>query len=285
MSANPRWTARQHALLEALGVRAWWPAKAGEPAAMPDALVPSPAVTTAAPAPAGVPRRAAPEAATPAAPPPVLAPVPALPPAPAVERASAPIVPLALDAPALVQAIRDCRACALCEGRQQTVPGVGAMPAGWMVVGEAPGEQEDRQGEPFVGPAGQLLDAMLAAMNLHRAAPEPARQVFIANTVKCRPPRNRNPEPAEMAACQPFLLRQIELVNPKLVLLFGRMAAQSLLGTDEALGKLRGRVHRLADGRPAIVTYHPSYLLRQPQDKLKAWEDLCLAMDTFDALP
>ena len=190
-----------------------------------------------------------------------------------------------LDAAGLVEAIHACRACGLCEGRQQAVPGVGAMPAGWMVVGEAPGEQEDRQGEPFVGPAGQLLDAMLAAMDLHRAAPEPARQVFIANTVKCRPPRNRNPEPAEMDACRPFLLRQVALVNPKLVLLFGRIAAQSLLGTDEALGKLRGRVHRLADGRPAIVTYHPSYLLRQPQDKLKAWEDLCLAMDTFEQLP
>jgi len=195
------------------------------------------------------------------------------------------MAPLAVDAEGLVEAIHACRACGLCEGRQRAVPGVGAMPAGWMVVGEAPGEQEDRQGEPFVGPAGQLLDAMLAAMDLHRAAPEPARQVFIANTVKCRPPRNRNPEPAEMDACRPFLLRQIELVNPKLVLLFGRIAAQSLLGTDEALGKLRGRVHRLADGRPAIVTYHPSYLLRQPQDKLKAWEDLCLAMDTFEQLP
>lgn len=277
MSANPRWTDRQHALLEALGVRAWWPAKAGEAAtplaALAAAAVPRP--EAAQPVTAPVPVRVQGPAL---APPP--APVAAALPAPAVSSA-----PLSLDAPALLQAIRDCRACGLCEGRQQTVPGVGAMPAGWMVVGEAPGEHEDRQGEPFVGPAGQLLDAMLAAMDLHRAAPEPARQVFIANTVKCRPPRNRNPEPSEMDACRPFLLRQIELVNPKLVLLFGRMAAQSLLGTDDALGKLRGRVHRLADGRPAIVTYHPSYLLRQPQDKLKAWEDLCLAMDTFEGLP
>jgi uracil-DNA glycosylase len=188
-----------------------------------------------------------------------------------------------LDLPALNLAIQACRACGLCEARQQAVPGVGAVPARWMVVGEAPGEQEDLQGEPFVGPAGQLLDAMLRAIGLDRRATEPERQVFIANAVKCRPPRNRNPDASELAACQPYLLRQIELVQPRAVLLFGRVAAQSLLGLDEPLGKLRGRVHRLADGRPAIVTYHPAYLLRQPQDKTKAWEDLCLALDTFEA--
>jgi DNA polymerase len=210
-------------------------------------------------------------------------PVP-MPAAPKGQVEPAPVV-LDLDGSALSDAIRSCRACGLCEGRQQAVPGVGAVPSAWMVVGEAPGEQEDQQGEPFVGPAGRLLDAMLEAMALQRTAAEPSRQVYITNTVKCRPPRNRTPELSEQQACRPFLQRELALVNPKLVLLFGRVAAQAVLGTDEALGKLRGRVHRLPDGRPAVVTYHPSYLLRQPQEKLKAWEDLCLAMDTFDRLP
>jgi DNA polymerase len=184
----------------------------------------------------------------------------------------------------LEAAVRSCRACGLCEGRTQTVFGVGHRQAHWMIVGEAPGEQEDRQGEPFVGAAGQLLDNMLQALALSRAADgPPERRVFIANTLKCRPPRNRNPAPAEMERCEPFLLRQLELVNPRIVLAMGRFAVQALLRSTEAIGKLRGRVHRF-HGVPLIVTYHPAYLLRNLADKARAWEDLCLAADTYDAL-
>jgi len=154
--------------------------------------------------------------------------------------------------------------------------GVGNEAARWMVVGEAPGEQEDAKGEPFVGAAGQLLDSMLAALGLTRDEAAPERQVFIANTLKCRPPGNRNPEPQELALCQPFLLRQVALVQPKIIVAMGRFAVQSLLGSDEAIGRLRGRVHTFA-GVPLVVTYHPAYLLRQLADKARAWEDLCLA--------
>ena len=205
-------------------------------------------------------------------------------------RAAAPDV-ADLDWTALRQAVADCRACGLCEKRRQTVFGVGHARAHWMVVGEAPGEQEDLRGEPFVGPAGRLLDQMLAALSLTRAeaAPEgapaltPDRQVYIANTLKCRPPGNRNPEPAELERCEPFLVRQIELVRPQVILAMGRFAVQALLRTDEPIGRLRGRVHRY-QGVPLIVTYHPAYLLRNLLDKAKAWDDLCLAMDTMEAL-
>jgi DNA polymerase len=176
----------------------------------------------------------------------------------------------------LREAVASCRACALCESRQQTVFGVGHLRAHWMIVGEAPGEQEDRQGEPFVGPAGQLLDNMLRAIGLTRAEAPPARQVYIANTLKCRPPKNRNPEPTETATCAPFLERQIALVQPRIILAMGRFAAQALLASTEPLGKLRGRAHAW-HGVPVIVTYHPAYLLRTPADKARAWEDLCLA--------
>jgi DNA polymerase len=185
----------------------------------------------------------------------------------------------ALDWSALRAEVAACRACALCEGRTQTVFGSGHEQAHWMIVGEAPGEQEDRQGQPFVGAAGQLLDRMLAALQLTRSTEgdqPPAQRVYIANTLKCRPPRNRNPEPAETAQCAPFLARQIELLSPHLILAMGRFAAQALLKTDEPIGRLRGRVHR-SQGRPVVVTYHPAYLLRNPADKARAWEDLCLA--------
>ena len=181
-----------------------------------------------------------------------------------------------LDWAALREAVASCRACALCESRQQTVFGVGHPRAHWMIVGEAPGEQEDRQGEPFVGLAGQLLDNMLHAIGLTRAEAPPERQVYIANTLKCRPPKNRNPEPAETATCAPFLERQIALVQPRIILAMGRFAAQALLASTEPLGKLRGRAHAWR-GVPVIVTYHPAYLLRTPADKARAWEDLCLA--------
>lgn len=178
----------------------------------------------------------------------------------------------------LVQAVGTCTKCALHATRTQGVFGVGDRKARWMVIGEAPGADEDRQGEPFVGKAGQLLTSMLRAMGLAR------EQVFIANILKSRPPGNRDPKPDEARACLPYLFRQIELVNPTLLLCVGRIAAQTLLETDTPIGKLRGRLHRLPTGRPMIVTYHPAYLLRSPAEKRKAWSDLVLAMQTFEQL-
>ena len=184
--------------------------------------------------------------------------------------------------PELRAAVAACTACTLCERRTQTVFGVGNQSAHWMIVGEAPGEQEDRQGEPFVGKSGQLLDNMLRAIALTRGEAEPARQVYIANTLKCRPPGNRNPAPEELAACEAFLIRQMQLVQPKIILAMGRFAVQSLLRSTEPIGRLRGRVH-LYQGVPLIVTYHPAYLLRNLDDKAKAWDDLCLAVATARA--
>ena len=143
--------------------------------------------------------------------------------------------------------------------------------ADWMLIGEAPGAEEDRLGDPFVGQAGKLLDNMLAAINLSRR-----KNVYIANVLKCRPPGNRNPTPEEVAQCSPHLLQQIELIQPKLILAMGRFAAQTLLETGASIASLRGRVHRYA-GVPLIVTYHPAYLLRTLEDKAKAWEDLVFA--------
>jgi DNA polymerase len=154
--------------------------------------------------------------------------------------------------------------------------GVGDRHAQWMVIGEAPGADEDRQGEPFVGRAGQLLNSMLKAIGLKR------EQVFIANILKSRPPNNRDPKPEEVQACIPYLFRQIELVNPRLILCVGRIAAQTLLETDTPIGKLRGQLHRIAGNRPMIVTYHPAYLLRSPGEKRKSWADLLLALRTFE---
>jgi uracil-DNA glycosylase len=179
--------------------------------------------------------------------------------------------------PELQTEVQQCQACGLCQSRTQTVFGVGHPRAHCMVIGEAPGEQEDLRGEPFVGAAGQLLDAMLAAIGLSRSAQgEPAQAVYIANTLKCRPPRNRNPAPEELQQCEPFLMRQIALVQPRLILAMGRFAVQALLQTQEPIGRLRGRLHRVG-GVPTLVTYHPAYLLRNLVDKQRAWEDLCLA--------
>ncbi|WAC73572.1 uracil-DNA glycosylase [Roseateles sp. SL47] len=186
-----------------------------------------------------------------------------------------------LDWDGLRSAVSDCRACGLCESRKNTVFGVGHPQAHWMIVGEAPGEQEDLQGEPFVGNAGKLLDNMLRALGLSRGEGPPEQQVYIANTLKCRPPRNRNPDPAELAQCEPFLQRQIELIQPRIILAMGRFAVQQLLQSQEAIGRLRGRVHRY-QGVPLVVTYHPAYLLRNLPDKARAWEDLCLARQTLD---
>ena len=162
-----------------------------------------------------------------------------------------------------------CTRCTLHQTRTQTVFGVGDPNARLMVIGEAPGADEDRAGEPFVGRAGQLLNAMLEAIGLAR------EQVYIANIVKCRPPGNRDPHADEAAACQPYLQRQIALLAPEVILAVGRVSAHNLLGTEEAVGRLRGRTHRFDPGDiPLIVTYHPAYLLRRPQDKAKAWQDL-----------
>jgi uracil-DNA glycosylase family 4 len=187
-----------------------------------------------------------------------------------------------LDWPELRTTVAGCVACKLSRTRRQTVLGVGNQRAHWMIVGEAPGEQEDIQGEPFVGKSGQLLDNMLRAIGLTRGESSPAQQVYIANTIKCRPPGNRNPEPDELAKCEPFLIRQLQLVQPRIIVAMGRFAVQSLLRSSEPVGRLRGHVHRY-QGVPLIVTYHPAYLLRNPEDKAKAWDDLCLAVETVKA--
>ena len=180
-----------------------------------------------------------------------------------------------MDWAALRQSVADCRACALCAERKQAVLGVGDVKAGWLFIGEGPGAEEDARGEPFVGQAGKLLDAMLAAIDIKRG-----EGVYIANAVKCRPPENRTPEAAEMTACFPYLKRQIELIEPKLIVLLGRAAVSSVLGEQGALGSLRGKALSYRDGDreiPVVVTYHPAYLLRNLPDKAKAWEDLCRA--------
>ena len=174
-----------------------------------------------------------------------------------------------LDWNALRARIRTCRACGLHQTRTQTVFGVGNQDADLMIIGEAPGVDEDREGEPFVGRAGQLLNAMLKAIGFTR------NQVFIANILKCRPPGNRDPHQDEALHCEPFLQRQIDLIRPKAILAVGRVAAQNLLKTDVAVGKLRGREHTIGEANtPVIVTYHPAYLLRSPEQKGKAWQDL-----------
>lgn len=177
-----------------------------------------------------------------------------------------------MDWPELRTAVADCTRCPLHQSRAQTVFGVGNENADWLIVGEAPGAEEDRRGEPFVGRAGKLLDEML------RAAGQSRDEVFIANILKCRPPNNRDPEAEEAGACRGYLQRQIALLKPKIILAVGRIAAQTLLDTDTPVGKLRGQLHQLGD-IPMVVTYHPAYLLRSPSQKRKSWQDLCLAMD------
>lgn len=190
--------------------------------------------------------------------------------APAARAEEPAVSPASMDWPVLQEAVRACTQCALHSTRTQTVFGVGNRNAQWMFVGEAPGADEDRQGEPFVGRAGQLLNAILFAMGLKR------EEVYIANLLKCRPPGNRDPQPEEVAQCEPYLIRQIALIQPRLIVALGRHAAHSLLKTETPLGKLRGQ--RLSyHGIPLIVTYHPAYLLRNPVDKRKVWDDLCLA--------
>jgi len=185
---------------------------------------------------------------------------------------------LGLDWPALQESVASCTACALCRTRRHTVFGVGDPAAQWMIIGEAPGADEDASGEPFVGQAGRLLDNMLASLDMTRD-----KNVFITNVLKCRPPGDRNPESIEVARCSPYLVRQVELVQPKLILAMGRFAVQALLNTDASIASLRGKLHRYRDV-PVIVTYHPAYLLRNLTDKLKAWEDLVFARQTMQEL-
>lgn len=252
--------ARQRAMLREMGIELFWP----EPAATgPAAAIAETAIARAAAMPEAAPVRAR-------MPEPVPAPAAPLSRAPAVARDRIPGIE-GMEWDALKQAVADCRACKLCEGRSNTVFGVGVPHADWLVVGEAPGENEDLQGEPFVGQAGKLLDNMLLSLGLSRR-----ESVYIANVLKCRPPGNRNPEPDEIAQCEPFLRRQVELLRPKIILAMGRFAVQALLQSTEPVGKLRGRVHRYHDV-PLVVTYHPAYLLRNLPDKAKAWSDLVLA--------
>ncbi|PSB92051.1 uracil-DNA glycosylase [Candidatus Pandoraea novymonadis] len=183
-----------------------------------------------------------------------------------------------LDWDDLAEYVVKCRDCVLCEKRTQTVFGAGDRAANWLLVGEAPGQQEDFQGEPFVGQAGKLLDNILRAVNLKRD-----KNVYVANVLKCRPPNNRNPEPHEVTSCEPYLKRQVSLLKPYLIVVMGRFAAQSILRTKGSIASLRGRLH-LYEGIPVIVTYHPAYLLRSPLDKSKAWADWCLARATYESI-
>lgn len=253
-----RWSERQRAMLKAMGVQQFWPKEVA-----PELVAPTVVQATAVP-----------ESAR------AISPTVVRQPTEAKKPSSTALRPVAdgLDWPALAATVASCQACGLCQHRKQAVLGTGHPSAHWMLVGEAPGEQEDMQGEPFVGRAGQLLDRMLQASGLTREAASESQQVHIANVIKCRPPGNRNPTPDEVQQCEPYLVRQIQLVQPKLLVAMGRFAVQTLLKTNEPIGKLRGRVHQY-EGIPLVVTYHPAYLLRNPADKALAWDDWCLARE------
>lgn len=183
-----------------------------------------------------------------------------------------------MDWQALQDCVKNCQACDLAKTRTQTVFGVGDPNADWLIVGEAPGAEEDKRGEPFVGQAGRLLDNMLAAIHLKRG-----ENVYIANVLKCRPPQNRDPNGEEVQKCDPYLKRQVELIQPKIIIALGKFAAQSLLNTESSISSLRGKLHEY-HGVPVVITFHPAYLLRSPLEKAKAWEDLCLARETMKTL-
>ncbi|MNK08603.1 Uracil DNA glycosylase superfamily protein [compost metagenome] len=310
----PRVNPLQRIWLREIGMERLWLRPAPAPAALPLAAPAATPASAAAPVPSAPMPVAAQPMAQPAAAQPLAAPVQPAPPgavadAPVERAAGRPGVPssilnrsgppprpvpkadIAETAPPpipVAEAVKDanleqlsqqvvaCTACGLCQGRRHAVFGQGAQPTRWLVVGEAPGEQEDRQGQPFVGRSGQLLDAMLSAVGMSRE-----RDVFITNVIKCRPPGNRNPKPEEIAACSPYLMRQIALLKPERILVLGRFAAQTLLGTDATIGSLRGRIHQLKTDEgaqiPVIVSYHPAYLLRSPSEKARAWQDLKLA--------
>jgi uracil-DNA glycosylase family 4 len=253
---------RQRAMLEEMGVKVWGPS------------VPRDVFDDAPPSPPRGGEAALAAATLAVARPATGAPTPVVARAPAGDIAG-------MDWDTLEQVVASCQACGLCKSRKNTVFGVGDRRSRWLIVGEAPGENEDIQGEPFVGQAGVLLDNMLKALGLNRAG-EGAQAAYIANVLKCRPPGNRNPQPEEVLQCEPYLRRQVALLQPQVILALGRFAAQSLLQhsvpevATMPLGRLRGQVHHY-EGVPVVVSYHPAYLLRTPQDKAKAWADLCLA--------
>ena len=280
---------RQRAILAEMGVRVWWPQRSeggashalDEPAAQasPAQEVSAPALTVA-----HVPSAAAPQVALPVR---TVPPVrPATPQFAPTASAFAPL-PEGLSGmawPELQAAVQHCASCALCTARQSPILGTAHAPAHWMVVGDLPSEEDDAQGTPFNGPEGQLLDNMLQAVGARRqspneaAAPNPTQALaYLTHAVKCRPPRGRNPDASELSVCAAYLSRQVELVRPKVILAMGRFAIQSLLGSTEPLGQLRGRLHTF-HGVPVVTTYHPASLLRQPADKAKAWADLVLAL-------
>jgi uracil-DNA glycosylase len=239
------------------------PEAAPEPAAVADDHVPAPAMVTS--------KTAAPGTLDSAIPADHVA-------APLDQAQASPLPLVELGWEQLEQAVANCQNCQLCHTRTQTVFGRGNPQARWMLIGEAPGEQEDKQGQPFVGKAGQLLDNMLAAAGLDRE-----HDVYIANVLKCRPPGNRNPGPEEILACSTYLQQQIRHVQPTLILALGRFAVQTLLQTEQSIGKLRGQLHQY-QGIPLIATYHPAYLLRNLPDKAKAWQDMVLAKQHFSRL-
>ena len=278
---------RQRAMLAEMGVRVWWPSSPAAPAAAAD--LPVAAVATA---PTQTPTQASATAERPAAPTPATAQTDAMPPsrprpvAPPPAQVAAPalaVQPLAdgvdrMDWAALQDTAAACQACGLCKQRKNPVFGIGDVQANWLVIGEAPSEEDDLAGEPFVGQAGQLLDNMLKAVGLSRKA-QGEEGVYITQVTKCRTPGTQNPSPQELATCAPYLARQVALVQPKIILAMGRFAVQSVLQTTEPLGKLRGQLHSF-EGVPVVVTYTPAYLLRNPADKAKAWADLVLALQT-----
>lgn len=276
---------RQRALLAEMGVRVWWPqATSGEaPAAHEHIGTPPSPVQSPAPAPAPASGLAASTPKAPAIQRPVSVAV-ATPQTPTAPPPAEPVAqPLAagvaqMDWPLLHSTIESCQACVLCGHRQKSVLGVGDVQADWMVIGDPVGELEGQHGEPFVGPAQQLLSNMLKAVGLSREAKGPGG-VYITSSLKCRLVGNRNPSAQELATCVPYLAREVALVQPKVIVLMGRFSIQSVLQTQEPLGKLRGQVHRY-QGVPVVVTYHPDSLLRSAPDKAKAWADLVLALTT-----
>ena len=268
---------RQRAMLAEMGVRVWSPVQEPQASQVSSVATATSAATAAPQAPA----RVAPAVHAP------------------VTRPATPILVQRhegidqMDWPTLQHTVSQCQACSLCGTRHNTVFGVGAKaePAqapqvDWLIVGEAPGENEDLQGEPFVGQAGQLLDNILSAMGLSRQGEGQGAGVYITNVLKCRPPGNRNPKPDEVAQCLPYLERQVALLQPKIILAMGRFAVQALLRDSVPdvetipLGKLRGQVHSY-QGVPVVVTYHPAYVLRNLPEKAKVWADVCLAMATI----
>ncbi|KAF7600328.1 MAG: DNA polymerase III [Candidatus Dactylopiibacterium carminicum] len=267
-------TSQTLSVLAELGVKPLWRLRAHEEAAAPEA--PAMAEAAVQPEPPGH------RIAEPERPPRPAMVMPERQPAstPTVADAGLPLVPGLADMgwDDLAATVAACQRCGLCQRRKQTVLGVGDHQADWMLVGEGPGAEEDARGEPFVGAAGKLLDAMLAALGMQRG-----ENVYIANAVKCRPPGNRTPEAAEIDACKPYLLRQIELVRPRLIVAMGRPAAQALLARELKIGAARGKVFHFGE-TPLVVTYHPAYLLRNPLDKARAWEDLCFAQAQLEAL-